>query len=75
MPDDAIAFLDPTEPWILLFAHPGHELRAHHLMERVRPSVAVLTDGALPGAPSGSISGRSVRAGPLRSFRWKLPVR
>jgi hypothetical protein len=32
--------------WILIFAHPGHELRAHHLMERVHPTVVVLTDGS-----------------------------
>lgn len=34
--------------WILVFAHPGHELRAHHLMERVHPTVVVLTDGSGP---------------------------
>jgi hypothetical protein len=32
--------------WLLLFAHPGHELRAHHLMERTQPLVGVLTDGS-----------------------------
>ena len=32
--------------WFLIFAHPGHELRAHHLLERARPTVAVLTDGS-----------------------------
>ena len=34
------------DKWLLILAHPGHELRAHHLMERVRPAVAVLTDGS-----------------------------
>jgi hypothetical protein len=33
-------------PWTFLFAHPGHELRAYHFMERVRPTVFVLTDGS-----------------------------
>ncbi|HUE39393.1 MAG TPA: hypothetical protein VMR29_07805 [Candidatus Binatia bacterium] len=27
-------------------AHPGHELRVHHWMERVRPVVCVLTNGS-----------------------------
>ena len=31
---------------MFVVAHPGHELRAHHLLERVRPVVAVLTDGS-----------------------------
>src|SRR5215217_6991055 len=34
------------DKWLLILAHPGHELRAHHVMERVRPTVAVLTDGS-----------------------------
>jgi hypothetical protein len=46
MSDEAAALLDQAESWVLVFAHPGHELRAHHLMERVRPSVVVLTDGS-----------------------------
>jgi hypothetical protein len=33
-------------PWTLFFAHPGHELRVHHFIERVRPTVIVLTDGS-----------------------------
>jgi hypothetical protein len=33
-------------PWTLIFAHPGHELRAYHFMERVHPTVIVLTDGS-----------------------------
>jgi hypothetical protein len=32
--------------WLLLLAHPGHELRAYHLIERVKPLVAVITDGS-----------------------------
>ena len=30
----------------LVVAHPGHELRVHHWMERARPRVFVLTDGS-----------------------------
>ena len=40
------SLLSDSVSWILVFAHPGHELRAHHLMERVHPSVFVLTDGS-----------------------------
>ena len=32
--------------WLFVIAHPGHELRAYHVLERVRPAVAVLTDGS-----------------------------
>jgi hypothetical protein len=40
----------PT-PWegrraALVVAHPGHELRIHHWLERARPLVFVLTDGS-----------------------------
>ena len=45
MPDDVTRFLNDGS-WILVFAHPGHELRAYHLMERVQPTVVVLTDGS-----------------------------
>ena len=31
---------------LLVVAHPGHELRVHGWLERVRPSVWVLTDGS-----------------------------
>lgn len=34
------------ERWALIFAHPGHELRCHHVIERTRPIVHVLTDGS-----------------------------
>jgi hypothetical protein len=30
----------------LIVAHPGHELRVHHWVERARPLVLVLTDGS-----------------------------
>jgi hypothetical protein len=38
-------------PWegsraALVVAHPGHELRVHHWLERARPLVLVLTDGS-----------------------------
>jgi len=58
----------------LIVAHPGHELRLHHWLERERPRVFVLTDGSggaglsrVPStldvlrrvhAPAGSILGR-----------------
>ena len=32
--------------WALVVAHPGHELRVFHFLERGRPLVAVLTDGS-----------------------------
>lgn len=31
---------------LLVCAHPGHELRLHHWMERVRPDVFLITDGS-----------------------------
>ena len=46
MADHTTALLTPSTSWILIFAHPGHELRAHHLLERTRPGVVVLTDGS-----------------------------
>ena len=30
----------------LVIAHPGHELRIHHWLERAKPRVFVLTDGS-----------------------------
>src|SRR5215469_10219464 len=30
----------------LVIAHPGHELRVHHWLERAKPQVFVLTDGS-----------------------------
>jgi hypothetical protein len=50
MSEEHKSLLDAADSWLLVFAHPGHELRAYHLMERVRPTVVVLTDG------SGSIT-------------------
>src|SRR5687767_14482560 len=46
MSDSSSALLDGGTSWFVIFAHPGHELRAHHILERVRPVVAVLTDGS-----------------------------
>ena len=46
MADHTASLLTPSTSWILVFAHPGHELRAHHLLERTRPGVVVLTDGS-----------------------------
>jgi hypothetical protein len=34
------------ERWALVVAHPGHELRIHHWLERARPVTLVLTDGS-----------------------------
>ena len=46
--DDALldALLTPAARWLLMLAHPGHELRAFHLLERVHPLVVWLTDGS-----------------------------
>jgi hypothetical protein len=46
MPEQSSELLPHREPWLLVFAHPGHELRAYHFIERVRPTVFVLTDGS-----------------------------
>ena len=46
MSDPSLTRLDSATSWFLIFAHPGHELRAHHFLERVQPTVAVLTDGS-----------------------------
>lgn len=35
-----------TQRSLLVIAHPGHELRIHHWLERARPLVLVLTDGS-----------------------------
>ncbi len=37
--------MDPGSA-LLVVAHPGHELRLHGWLERVRPTVAILTDGS-----------------------------
>jgi hypothetical protein len=46
MNDSVSRLLSPNVSWVLVLAHPGHELRAYHFLERVRPFVAVLTDGS-----------------------------
>lgn len=38
--------VDQHRDWCFIVAHPGHELRAYHVLELVRPLVAVLTDGS-----------------------------
>ena len=38
-----------SAPAALVVAHPGHELRVYHWMERMRPLVCVLTDGSGAG--------------------------
>jgi len=45
---------------MFVVAHPGHELRAYHLLERVRPVVAVLTDGSGSASTSRIDESRSV---------------
>jgi hypothetical protein len=40
--------MTPT-PAALVIAHPGHELRLHHWLEKTRPRVFVLTDGSGSG--------------------------
>src|SRR5690554_6264242 len=46
MNDPVCQLLDTNVEWFFVLAHPGHELRAHHLLERVNPFVAVVTDGS-----------------------------
>ncbi len=52
----------------LVIGHPGHELRVHHWLERVRPVAFVLTDGSGHGDHSRLDSTRQVieRAGATR---------
>lgn len=45
---------------ILIVAHPGHELRLFHWMERTRPTVFVLTDGSGGGAEPRTLYSRRV---------------
>jgi hypothetical protein len=55
----------------LVVAHPGHELRVHHWMERTRPLVCVLTDGSGPagasrlGSTSEVLRGVAATPGPI----------
>lgn len=64
--------VDRGASWLFLFAHPGHELRAYHLMERVHPTVVVLTDGSGSTAESRLDASRALIAGagasPAASF-------
>jgi hypothetical protein len=46
MSDIVSTLLDAKVGWLLVLAHPGHELRAYHILESVRPLVAVMTDGS-----------------------------
>lgn len=46
MNDPVYHLLDANVRWFLVLAHPGHELRAYHFLERVCPFVAVMTDGS-----------------------------
>lgn len=41
-----------AEPTALIVGHPGHEMRLHAWLHRVRPTVFVLTDGSGKGGPS-----------------------
>jgi hypothetical protein len=67
MADHVDPLLDHKTSWILVFAHPGHELRAYHLLERVRPTVVVLTDGSGSTADSRLEDSRAllIQAGAL----------
>lgn len=46
MPADEFTHAWPRERGALIIAHPGHELRIHHWLERARPLTFVLTDGS-----------------------------
>ena len=55
-------------PWperraALIIAHPGHELRVHHWVERARPATLVLTDGSGRTAQSRLASTTKILAG------------
>ena len=51
-PNPFDALLSRHAAWLFVLAHPGHELRAYHVLERARPRVAVLTDGSGGSATS-----------------------
>jgi hypothetical protein len=55
--------LSGAAPWLMLFAHPGHELRAYHLLERVRPCVIALTDGSGSAAEGRTEASRALVTG------------
>ena len=40
------ALVAQHQSWFFILAHPGHELRAHHVLELTAPVVAILTDGS-----------------------------
>ncbi len=44
--EEPVIFTNPKTRAALVIAHPGHELRVHHWIERTRPLVFVLTDGS-----------------------------
>jgi hypothetical protein len=46
MPDSSSPLVAGRQRWCFLFAHPGHELRVHHLLGLMRPTVAIVTDGS-----------------------------
>ncbi len=46
MSDSVFQWRHANASWFFVLAHPGHELRAYHFLERVSPTVAVMTDGS-----------------------------
>ena len=56
---------------LLVLAHPGHELRVHGLLGRLRPTVLVLTDGSGRAGPSrigrtlSIVEGAGAQPGPV----------
>src|SRR5262245_50479145 len=60
----------PPEPVALLVSHPGHELRVHGWLQRLRPCVFVLTDGSgRPGRSRRAATSRVLAAAGTRARR------
>jgi len=75
MSDPAYQLLDANVSWFLILAHPGHELRAYHFLERVCPFVAVMTDGSGSiGTPRVDESRDSYRTRPSLSSTRRMSI-
>lgn len=61
--DTRVMQAKPQQPFALVVAHPGHELRVFHWMERRRPLYACLSDGSGGAASSRLASTTALLAG------------